>query len=468
MRQAFRQPGFTRLYAGLTASMFGDSAMLLALSIWVKTLTGSNAKAGLTFFFMVIPALFAPLLGVWIDRLERKPVLVWGHVASGICVLPLVLVRGPGQVWLIWAVAMLYGVSFIVLPAALNGLLKELMPDEMLVDANASLQTTKESFRLFGPLIGALLFTWLGGWAVAVLDAASFFVAALVISTLVVREEAPEREETDFWTQMTAGFRHLARDHVLRHVLIGFGLCILVIGFTESSIYALLDAFHRPATFVAVIVSVQGVGSIAGGLASSAVVKRIGEVGSCVAGLLAFVVGILVMAWTHSMVVVCLSAALFGASIPIITVALMTLLQRRTPQSIMGRVSAAVEVVMTTPQAISLAVGALLVVVLSYRQIFVIMGVVTAVAAAYIALALRHHIAHDVRRAGDDADLPGSPPAPAAVDVPLDTETGAATLPNALLEPPPLSSRVTGAVTTAPADPSSEGTPGLHPSLAKD
>src|SRR5207342_222095 len=99
-----------------------------------------------------------------------KPLLVWGHVASGLCVLPLVLVRGPGQVWIIWGVAMLYCVSFVVLPAALNGLLKELMPDEMLVDANASLQTTKESFRLFGPLIGALLFTWLGGWAVALLD----------------------------------------------------------------------------------------------------------------------------------------------------------------------------------------------------------------------------------------------------------------------------------------------------------
>ena len=55
MRQAFRQPGFTRLYAGLTASMFGDSAMLLVLSIWVKTITGSNAQAGLTFFFMADP-----------------------------------------------------------------------------------------------------------------------------------------------------------------------------------------------------------------------------------------------------------------------------------------------------------------------------------------------------------------------------------------------------------------------------
>src|SRR5262249_38405012 len=159
--------------------------------------------------------------------------------------------------------------------------------------------------------------------------------------------------------------------------------------FTEASVYALLDAFDKPATYVAVIVSVQGVGAVAGGLSSSAVIKRIGEVAACVAGLAACVVGILVIAWTHSLVVVCLSAAVFGASLPLITVALMTLIQRRTPQAIMGRVSAAVEVAMTTPQAVSLAVGALLVVVLSYRQIFLIMGVVTALAAAYIAVSLR-------------------------------------------------------------------------------
>ena len=179
MRQAFRQPGFTRLYAGLTASMFGDSVMLLVLSIWVKTITGSNAQAGLTFFFMVDPRA-ARAAARHRDR-PGPPQAVAGlgpRRRRACCVLPLVLVRGPGQVWIIWSVAALYGVSFIALPAALNGLLKELMPEEMLVDANASLQTTKESFRLFGPLIGALLFTWLGGWAVAVLDAASFFVAA--------------------------------------------------------------------------------------------------------------------------------------------------------------------------------------------------------------------------------------------------------------------------------------------------
>jgi MFS family permease len=403
MRRAFRQPGFTRLYAGLTASMFGDSVMLLALSIWVKTITGSNAKAGLTFFFMVIPALFAPLLGIWIDRLKRRPLLVWGHLASGVGVLPLVLVRGAGQVWIIWAVAVLYGVSFVVLPAALNGLLKELMPDEMLVDANSSLQTTKESFRLFGPLIGALLFTWLGGWAIAVLDAASFFVAAAVIRTIGVHEEEPHVEEAEFWAQLTAGVRHLATDRVLRHVLIGFGATLLVLGFTESAVYALLDAFHKPATWVSVIVCVQGVGAITGGLSSGWVIKRIGEVATCVVGLVVLAVGIEVMGATHSLPVVLLSAAVFGTSLPMLMVAFNTLVQRRSPRAIMGRVSTAIEVLMATPQAVSLALGSFLVVVLSYRQIFAIMAVLTLLAAAHIAFWLRGQIAHDVRRPPPDS-----------------------------------------------------------------
>jgi MFS family permease len=404
VRQAFRQPGFTRLYAGLTTSMFGDSVMLLVLSMWVKTLTGSNAQAGLTFFFLALSGFLAPVIGLGIDRVRRKPLLVWGHVVSGLMVLPLVLVHGAGQVWIIWMVAAFYGVSFIALPAALNGLLKELLPEEMLVDANASLQTTRESFRLFGPLVGALLFTWLGGWAVALLDAASFFAAALVISTLSVVEEQPAAEDTHVWAQMTAGVRHLAGDRVLKHVLIGFGVGILVMGFTESAVYALLDAFDKPATYVSVIVSVQGVGAVAGGLTSSAVVKRVGEVATCVAGLAMVAVGILVMAGTHSFVVVCLTAAVFGAALPMIIVSLMTLIQRRTPQAIMGRVSTAIEVVFAFPQALSLALGSLLVVLLSYRQIFVIIAVVTAMATVYISTLLRDQIAADLRRPTTERD----------------------------------------------------------------
>ena len=128
MRKAFAQKGFGRLFTGVSTSMFGDSVMLIVLSMWVKSLTGSNAAAGMTFFWLVLPSLFAPVFGLFVDRVRRRPLLVWANVASGVCVLPLLLVRDAGDVWLIYAVAFVYGISFVVVPAGLNGLLKEVMP----------------------------------------------------------------------------------------------------------------------------------------------------------------------------------------------------------------------------------------------------------------------------------------------------------------------------------------------------
>ena len=413
MKAAFSQPGFRRLFAGLSTSMLGDSMLLLVLSIWVKTLTGSSAMAGFTFFFMCIPAIFAPLAGAWLDRVRRKPLLVWGNIASALAVLPLLLVRDAGDVWIIWTVAALYGVSFVVLPAGLNGLLKELMPEELLVEANSSLQTVKESYRLFGPLLGAGLFAWTGGWVVAVVDAISFLVAAAVIATIPVQETVPEPEHGSFWVQLTGGVRHLIGDRILGHVLVGFGLSMLVLGFCESAIFALTDHFEKDATFVSVLVSVQGIGAVVGGLSSPRVVRRLGEVGASVLGLVLLGTSALAMAASPSVGWVLASITIFGVSLPLLIVSYMTLLQRRTPQRLMGRVSVAAEVVMTVPTAVSLALGALLVTMVDWRWIFVTIGLVTLAGAAHIAWWLRDVIArHGVPESVDvpqDGSRSGTP-----------------------------------------------------------
>jgi MFS family permease len=392
VRKAFSQSGFTRLYTGLSASMLGDSLMLIVLSMWVKSLTGSNGKAGMTFFWMVVPALFAPLYGMFIDRVRRKPLLIWGNIASAAIVLPLLLVRDAGDVWIIYSVAFCYGISFVVLPAGLNGLLKELMPEQLLVDANSSIQTTKEGFRLIGPLAGAGLFATLGGGAVAVLDATSFIVAAAVIASIRLREEPPDRVEQHWRAEMTEGLRHLVHEPILRHTLIAFGLTIAVIGFTESAIYAITDYFDKPVEFVGVIVTVQGVGAILGGVTTSRWVKRLGEPATIAVALTAMAIGMGLIAASQWLWLVLVATVFIGYSLPMLIIAFTTLMQVRTPARLMGRVSAAVEVVMGTPQAVSIAVGALLVTLLDFHVIFAIMAAVTALSVAYLLTSLRGHL----------------------------------------------------------------------------
>jgi MFS family permease len=395
----FRVAGYPRLFLGLTTSMLGDSVLLLVLSMWVKTLTGSNAQAGFTFFFLAVPALFAPLMGVWVDRLPRRAVLVWGHVLSAVMVLPLLLVHDAGDVWLIWLVAFFYGISFVVLPAALNGVLKDLLPEQLLVDANSSLAATREAFRLFGPLVGALLFTWAGGWAVAVLDAATFLVAAALVATIHVTEQPVAREER-FRDEVFAGVRFLRGDRVLGLTLVGFAAAILVIGFSESAIYALLDAFDKPATWASGFVAAMGVGAVAGGISAAYVVRRTGEVAGCVLGLALFGLATGVCAVAPTLVVVFVGAGFMGLGMPLVYVALNTLVQRRSPRELVGRVSTAVDITLAVPQVVSLALGSALVVVFDYRVIFGIIAAVMVLGALQIAISLHDQIRADLEHGG--------------------------------------------------------------------
>jgi MFS family permease len=389
---AFRTPGFRLLYGGLAASMLGDSLMLIVLSLWVKTLTHSNGAAGLTFLWLTLPALIAPVFGYVVDRFPRRPFLVVANVASAAAVLPLMLVRDAGDVWIIYTVAFLYGVSFVVVPAALNGLLKDLLAEDVLVDANASLAVTREAFRLVGPLAGASIFAFAGGASVVALDAISFVVAAVAVFRLTVVSVPDDHEPAHWRVEFTAGLSYLRTNRRLLHSTVCLGLCLLVVGFSESAVYALIDAFDKPPSFVGPILTLQGIGAVAGGLAASRAVRRFGEPVTIVIGLGLMACGLSVVAAAVELWQMLAGVSVLGAGLPLLIVAYTTLLQKETPSRLMGRVSTATDVLVTTPQALSIAVGAVLVGLLDYRLIFVLMALGVTVAGVYLLAVLRHQL----------------------------------------------------------------------------
>jgi MFS family permease len=389
VKAAFRTRGFPLLFTGLLTSMVGDSLMLIVLAIWVKSLTGSSGAAGLTFFFMAVPALAAPVAGMFVDRAKRRTVLIWGNLGSALALAPLLLVHASSQVWLIYLVAVLYGVSWVVLPGALNGLLKELLPEDLLVDANASLSTTREGLRLFGPLVGAGLYALAGGGFVAVIDAASFVVAAGAVAAIKLREDRPVRESGRWTAEFSAGIRHIWHEPVLKHTLIAVAVALLVVGFTESAVFAAVQSYGEPPSFVGVVVSVQGGGAVFGGLYSSWVIRRLGEAESISLTLMMFAVGLGMAAASPWLWGFFAGTVVLGFALPVFIVALNTLLQRRTPHRLMGRVTSASDVLLGTPQSGSIALGAVLVTLLSYRSIFWISAAVIFASAVYLMWALR-------------------------------------------------------------------------------
>ena len=383
MRRLFRIRNVRVFVAGWTASVFGDWAMFIVLGVWTKDLTGSNSAAGLVFFALALPSLFSPFAGLVVDRLPRRPVLMWTYAAEAVVVLSLLFVHDRGDIWIIYAVTVFYGASGTLAASARSALLTVMVPQELLGESNGVLQTLREGLRLIAPLVGALIYASIGGGAVAILDSASF--VAVVIALALIRLEEPrfEREE-HFVTELLAGVRHVFATLPLRQIVLATGVCLLVVGFSETLIFAVLDqGLHRPASFFGVLSSLQGVGAIAGGVTAARVMRRIGDVKLVGLGMGLFAVGELSFV-SHSLPLVLAGIACAGAGIAWLIVGYITAIQMRTPLRLQGRVLSASDTLVNTPQTISIALGALLTTLIDYRILVVLMAVVTAMAGAFL------------------------------------------------------------------------------------
>lgn len=386
-----RDRRFRLLLAGQVASMIGDSVMLIVLAIWVKELTGSSARAGAVILAVTAPTLVSPLLGWCVDRIRRRPFLIWINIASATGLLALFAVRDRADVWIIYVVALFYGLSLVLNSAALAGILKYIVAEDHLVEANAAMRSIREGLRLVGPLAGAGLYASVGARAVVVVDIVSFGVAAGALAALPLRERRPHPGALSVLGEASAGLRHLVGDPPLRRTALAVAAALLVCGTLESGVFAYVDhGLHRPATFVSVLATAMGAGSIVGGFLAPRIIRRVGEPDTVAFGLgiLAFGLGPLIR---PNVVLGVAAVPLAGAGVSFVLVAFITLMQRRTPQALMGRVYTATDLLVGVPQTASIAVGAILISKVDYRWMFATASV-GVLAAAGVLWKTRHGV----------------------------------------------------------------------------
>ena len=371
------------LLAGQTLSAFGDWAMLIVLAVWMKTLTGSNALAGLTFFAFAAGSLLAPLGGLLADRVRRLPLMIVADCVLGGLVLLLLLVHDRSDAWLIYAIAFAYGAIGTVFFPARAALLKTMVPEELLADANGAFTATREGLRIIAPLAGVGLYAVLGGGAVAVLDSATFAASVFFLSRMRVTEEKPAPVEHNFAREVTAGLSHVWQTLQLRQIVGAVAVALLVVGFSETLIFAVMAALGKPPSFFGVMAVIQGVGSIVGGVTAAAVMRRLGDLRLVGLGMALLAVGDLCLI-VPSLGVVLLAGPVAGVGVAWAIVGFATALQMRTPLPIMGRVSAAADLTLSVAQTTSIGVGALLSTFVDFRILFGVMAGVVLSCASYL------------------------------------------------------------------------------------
>lgn len=382
---ALASPGFRTLTGAWVFTNLADSALFLMAAVWVKDLTGSDSLAGLVFAAMGLPALFAPLLGHLADRMSRKTLLVLSNAGIAVLLLALLLVRDPGHAWIIHLVIFFYGTVGFLTASAQSGLIRDLLPDSSLASGNSLLSMVDQSFRLLSPIIGTVIYAIAGPYAVVLVTVALFGIAAVLLIRVRVTESPVEEPdaESSWWTEVTAGFRHLARTSPLGRLTVLVAIAFGVTGLVNVAVFPLMEqGLGVNPEMLGPLVSVQGVGALLAGATATWVIGRVGEARTVGIGL--GLVGLAVAAILLESLPVALGAlALLGGGVTWVVIAYVTMRQRLTPPRLQGRTSAAANMAFNLPQTLFTIFAAGILVFTDYRMLMLATAVILLASAAF-------------------------------------------------------------------------------------
>lgn len=351
---------------GAVVSSAGSTAMMLVAGIWVLELTRSASLAALVGVCIWVPTAAGPLLGPFVDRWRRQPLLVTGNLVLGATLLLLLLVPDVVGIWLLFAVMLVYGVGFVLLDAAEAALLPAAIGRQSLGRVNGQRMAGQEGMKLLAPAVGAGLFAVAGAHAVMALDAATFAAAAVAIRALRVHERAPARMAGDWRAETVQGVSHLWRQRHLRRVVLTGSLAMFLTGLNGAAVYALVEAMGRTPEVVGLLAAAQGLGSVGAGLTVGRILDRFGPSPAAAAGLMVLGTGVALRA-TAEFSLTMVGSILVGAGLPLVLVTAFTVLQRATSDEVVGRVMATASTAIYTPVPVAIVIGAAAVAVLDVR-----------------------------------------------------------------------------------------------------
>src|SRR5215467_8806943 len=268
------------ILVGQSISELGSSVTQIALpTIAVLLLHASPFELGILLALQRIPfPILALFVGVWVDRLPRRRVMIIADVlrAAVLATVPIGAAAGFLGLPLLYAVSLLSGVLQIFFDLSYLSYVPELVQRTDLREANSALQTSSSVAHLAGPGVGGLLIQFIGAARAVSLDAASFVVSFLSLWWMG-RDTAPaqRRVSAGLWRDLREGFAHVFAHPVLRTMIVTLGFVILCGHVTEPNLYPFAySTLHLTPATLGWLLSVEGFAAVIGAFLTPRVTAR--------------------------------------------------------------------------------------------------------------------------------------------------------------------------------------------------
>jgi MFS transporter, DHA3 family, macrolide efflux protein len=408
-RRLFQNPNFVALWLGQAVSSIGDYFSLLAIPIFVNRLTGSVMLVGLAFISTALPALLlGPVAGVFVDRLDRRKVMIVSDLLRGLLMFCLLTIQDAGQVWVLYLVGFLVSCISQFFGPARGAALPLVVPDPQdWLAANGAMRVLQTVGMLAGPALAGVTIGQWGERVAFVADGSSFLLSGLAIYFMRLPRRLPHPSPTrepqaaaldpvkasspaeaftapgeaflasarTVWAELREGLVFLRNSRAA----LGVGICLTMssIGYSTVNmiwIPYLQRAFGVGAAGLGIADAALGVGMLISGLLVGWLARRASKTvlsagGMAFGGILYATIILLpsfpwIIAWQF----------VSGLALTPMQSALDTILQLAVPDLKRGRVSAAINACYNASGLVGMGLASLFGDVIGLRTVFFIVG----------------------------------------------------------------------------------------------
>lgn len=388
----WRSGAFVRLWSATTISYFGSFITRTALPLAAILVLGAgpleiSALRGLE---LVAGLLIGLVAGAWVDRLRRRPIMIWADLGRAVLLgsIPVAAVLGVLALPQLLIVAFLAAILTTFFEVASRTYLPTIVSKAQLVAANSALTASASAAEFSGFGISGFLIQFFTAPIAIGLDAATFLGSALALGT-IRQAEPPAPAVVDrepFAREIRDGLRVVLGSPTLRAIAAAHGGTHLLWGIfgTVYLIFATHDLELGPAA-IGVIAGVGGAASFVGAAVAGRVIMRLGIGRTMLLGMVGFTIGSALIPLAPSGAVLVGAAFLVAQQLiadsagTVYDVVETSLTQSIVAPRILGRVNATIHTYTTLLSLVGTIVGGIIAEVLGLREAMAI-GVLGGVA----------------------------------------------------------------------------------------
>ncbi|HKN52329.1 MAG TPA: MFS transporter [Amycolatopsis sp.] len=372
---------FIALFTAGIVSVFGTRVSLLAIPWLVLVTTGSATKMGIVAGTETLPYLLSGVLAAPLaDRFGIRRTTIATDAVSALAMAGITAAPHLGFGWLLALVAIagaMRGLGDRVKNVMLRPLAEE--AGIKLIRVTSAYEGLSRTATLLGSAAGGLLIAWLGPLGAVWVDAASFAACALVVAFLVrlPQDAFPKPESREpYFTALRGGFRALWQDGLLPSMIVMLFVLNL---FNQAGIAVFIplwvnEVLHSPQA-LGLVLGTFGVGAVLGSVVFTAIAPKLPMYQTFMLGaVFASAPRLLIMGFTHNVVLVCVVAFLSGLAMAAVNPVVGAMLYERVPPELQTRAFGACTAITFTGIPIGGVLGGLAVTGLGIDTAIVVAG----------------------------------------------------------------------------------------------